>query len=194
MRRRTVLASAGTALTVPLSGCLGSIAPGSTADARTVEDIRLDDHPGPLSYDITLQEDRLAEESLPSLDSTVENDGDEPVTLRGIDRADAIFKTNTPSVPDDVLVLQDDVEWLDEHDLWVGESGCRRSDEGAFRVSYLGFGMELEPGETATEQVFMFANSRAIDSQCPPADTYRFETWYPDNEAWDGWGFEFDLV
>lgn len=193
MNRRTVLASTGTALTVPLSGCLGSLGWGSTADARIVEDIRLDDHPGPLSYDITLQEDRLAEESLPSLDITVENVGDEPVTLRGINRPDAIFKTSTPSVPDDVLVLQDDVEWLDEHELWVGESGCRRSDEGTLRVSILRY-MELEPGETATEQFFMFANSRAIDSQCPPADTYRFETWYPDNEAWDGWGFEFDLV
>lgn len=201
MNRRTVLTCAFAGLGGGLSGCLNEGTPAgddtsgtetpSNDDANT--DMRLsltgvDDGPGPLSFDIDVVENQLTSSTMPLLDISVENTGDDRATwlhAPAVGEDEIVFPCQRATP--DKLTVGFEAEVLR---LLIDDVGCARTetelDRGASPLE-----AELAPGDTLKQRYAIAGFEPTLDDVCPPEEKYRFDCPYEDHGRW---GFEIELT
>lgn len=202
MNRRAVLAYASTGFVGGLSGCLsGSIPVGddeseteTPGSADTNTDMRLsltsmDEGPGPMTFDIDVVEDQLTSSTVPLLDISVENTGDEKATwlYRPTvgENEDLAFPCER-ATPDKLTIgLEPEVTRL-----LVDDVGCARTETELDRGD-VPLEAELVPGEAVEQRYAIAGYEPKLDGACPPAETYRIDCPYEDHGRW---GFEIELM
>lgn len=191
MHRRTVLASAGAGLTASLSGCITSLVAGD--DGFTVVNIQQFDDPEPLALDVEIVEDRMTADRLPILEITVENTGDEVVSVPQPGNFPESAILHNVCEPADLGVTKK-IWPLDGEDTdreRFGRDGCVITSQVVIPLGR--FSHDFEPGEIMTAEFRIFGNKAedGLDGDCPETGTYQVEKRYHDEKTW---GFEFDLV
>lgn len=201
MNRRTVLTCAFAGLVGGLSGCLSGRIPASDDQARTetlssddastgmrLSLTGMDDGPAPLTFDIDVVEGQLTSSTVPLLDISVENTGDETVTW-----------LHAPAVGEDEIVFPCQLATPDKltigfeaevNRLLVDDAGCARTetelDRGDVPVE-----AELPPGDALEQRYAIAGYEPKLADACPPEERYRFDCPYEDHGQW---GFEIELV
>lgn len=176
MKRRRVLAGAGSALASAVAGCLED-----DATARMLSLASVDDGPDRLSFDVDVIESQLSESEIPLLDISAENVGTQAATWTQAS-AEFVFPARS-TTPDNILAigLEDEVRGL-----LVDSDGCARTQHGVGRDD-VEVTTELLPGEAFEQRYAMAGHGSHVEESCPPADTYRAEFGYDDHGVW---GFE----
>lgn len=207
MNRRTVLARASAGLVGGLSGCLSEDVPDSddtsgtetpsNDDASTEMRLSLtsvDDGLEPLIFSVTVVEDQLTSSTVPLLDISVENTGDDPVTwlyAPNTGLPSEVVYPCTESVPDKLTIGHED----ELTRLLVEDGDCARTEREIDRAQ-APKATELGPGNTLEQRYAIAGNEEKIDGHCPPVDTYRVGCMYHHSdpiEEFGRWGFNIEL-
>lgn len=201
MNRREILVCASAGLGGGLSGCLRGDIPASDDESETetpasadpTTGMRLsvtgvDDGPAPLAFDVDVIEDRLTSSTMPLLDISVQNIGDETATWlhRNAVGEDPIVFPCEHATPDNLMIgFEDEVNRVK-----VDGAGCVRTetelDRGASPVE-----AELAPGDALEQRYAIAGFAPNLDDACPPEGGYRTDCPY---EGHGRWGFEIELM
>lgn len=190
MNRRKYLACVSAGVAGGLGGCVGESSSGMHLSL-----VSTDEGPGTLAFDVEMVENRLASSTLPLVDITVENTGEEPETWLFAPTGVSVFEIVFPctGVTPDKLIIGFEQE---VSSLLTDKDSCART-EGEIRRGQAPTEAELAPGRSLEQRYAIAGKSQTLDSPCPPADTYRTECVYLDSdpiEAYGRWGFEFELT
>jgi len=188
MNRREILVCASAGLGGGLSGCLRGGIPASddgsetetptSADASTGMRLSLtgvDDGPAPLAFDVDVVEDRLTSSTMPLLDISVENTGDETATwlhAPAVGEDEIVFPCQH-ATPDNLTIgFEAEVNRVE-----VDDAGCVRTetelDRGASPVE-----AELAPGDALEQRYAVAGFAPNLDDVCPPDGSYRTDCPY----------------
>lgn len=193
MRRRTLLATAGSSL-VAAPGCVGMFR-SDPATPLVVDNLRTDDDLEHLSFDVHLLTARLTKSTGPTIEFSLTNTANHDVTVIALGSHGSF--TAPILQPDGSLVL---IRNTDELRNLMDADGCARvtsvratGDAGSFYII---------PDGTVSGEFMVVGFEPNLQGECPPKQTYRAETLYPRPASPEHesplelvpWGFEFDLV
>jgi hypothetical protein len=188
MDRRKYLAGVSTGLFGALGGCFHESNVGMRLSL-----INVDDGLDPLVFSVDVVEDNLTSSTIPLLDISVENTGDETVTWLFAPNAGRPSKVVFPCAgaePDKLVIgHEDEMSYLQ-----MDDRGCARTDE--IDRAQAPVDTELSPGNTLEQRYAIVGDETKIDGKCPPEDTYWVGClYYHSNpiEEFGSWGFEIEL-
>lgn len=193
MRRRTLLATAGSSL-LTTSGCLG-IFRSDPAPPLVIENLRRDDDLEHLSFDVDLRTSRLTESTGPTIEFSLTNNANHDVTVVALGSHGSF--TAPILQPDGSLVL---IRNTDELRNLMDAGGCARVT--SVRATGGSGPFYVIPDGTVSGEFMIVGFEPNLQGECPPEQTYRAETLYPRPATPEHesplelvpWGFEFDLV
>lgn len=193
MNRRTVLASASVCLAGGVSGCLGGLRSGGDDEPEVrmrLSVTGVGDGPGPLAFRVDVVDDRLTASTVPVVDITMTNTGDEQVkwlhTSTGVGSISEIVFPPTETMPDKLtLELEEEVTGQ-----LVGDEDCARTEDG-IRRGQAPHDAWIGAGEVFGQRYAIAGNDQKLMGSCPPKTSYRAR----DNYGGVGtWSFRFELL
>lgn len=184
MERREVLTVMGSLGTVAVSGCLGS-ATGNNSRSLTITTV--DQPPEPLSFEVSVSEAELSSETMPTLEISAENTGEDTVSWPYTGQIGNLpFPQGRHDASNGVLVigLQEEVR----AQLMDVSDGCSRVN--SFLTADGIQTTSLGSGDRVRETYATVGVNQELNGNCPDTGTYRME-----NEMGDlgTWGFKFRL-
>jgi hypothetical protein len=200
MNRREYLGCASTGLVGGLGGCLFQSNSESNSQSMRLSLVGVDDGPEPLIFSVTVVKDLLTSSTVPLLDISVENTGDEQIAWLyligtgvfpcGMSDQLAIDKE---SVITDVLVEDGDCARMKYE---IGGASPTHTELGPGNTLEQRYAIAVGPPAGAQHPALDGTPAEKIDAHCPPADTYRAGCTFrqPDPiEEFGHWGFEIEL-
>lgn len=189
MNRRKFLAGAGSTAIAAVSGCISAItdASGSGESPLNLSLISVDNAPEPLSFEVTVLNDRLSTTEVPVVEIAVKNTSDETVSwsyaggVSDLPFPQGVHDSDTGGL---VIGLEDEVR----AQLVEASSGCARVDQ-FLRAD----GIEntvLKAGEQPKSSYAIAGVDRELHGACPTSGEYRMEH---DLGDYGTWGFNFKL-
>ncbi|WP_143825106.1 hypothetical protein [Natrinema ejinorense] len=183
MNRRGFLAGVGGSCLTAMSGCFATDV-GRTPQVLSLASVDCD--PEPLSFEITLLDEKLTETDVPKLDITVTNLGKKPVGWTyGGGFGELPFPERVYSEDDNLVI------GLEEHiqsQLLDTSRGCARlkhfSAANGFQKT------SLEPAETITNRYAIVGIAGNYKGVCPEPGSYRMKHGFGD---YGKWGFKVKL-
>lgn len=175
MRRRRILAAAGTALSSTAAGCLDGVLGGPPAGRQVaLTDVGTVGSAHPLGLDATLRAATIGPDAAPRLEVTLRSTAEE-----------ALFLAIADSGPADGLLPDRDSEprglrllaAAEASDLTVTYGRCPHTAYRPMGGTSAG-GHRVDPGAKRRVTYLAVGSDQALAGACPPAGRYRFRSTY----------------
>lgn len=173
MRRRALIAAAGTAVSTANTGCLEAVlgAPGRRVRLQDIGRVG-DDHP--LELDAALRSRRLGPESAPAIEVTLRSVTDAELLLDYAETwpADGLLPVRNSEPPGLRLLAARTFS-----DLTVRFGDCPHTEYHPITADENGRG-HVQPGDEHAVRYRVVGSAPALDGDCPPPGRYRVGSTY----------------
>lgn len=188
MRRRQLIAAAGTALSTASAGCLEGVLDGREARRVSLADVGSVGGDYPLELAVSMDSPTLGPESAPTLAVELRATADQPLYVGNANAwpADGLMPERE-SDPRGLRLLSE----LEASDLTIENRECPVTTYRPITEETLG-GHLVTPGETHRTRYQLVGSAEALDGPCPPGGQYSFHSTYvyTTAEAVENVGFE----